>query len=136
VVSPILGLMGNKPEIIIAPSSLAELSQNTARINSLFTNSGFTNYIAKEQKKIEAFVNDYKQKLEPIIEAGNRIKSKLIAAFNQIKSWFKKPFVLPIKFVLKPFEIFIAYIEPSSGKALPLPNSYRSTSPPLSSLIK
>ena len=137
--------MGNKPEVLIAPSALAELSQQAARLQSALGNSdltrlalpnGFINYIDNQQEKIKALGENFKRIVAPFVEAGKKWKEQINSLLSQIKSWFKKPFVLPIKFLLKPFEIFIAYIEPSSGKALPLPNSYRSTSPPLISLIK
>ena len=145
MVSPTLGLMGNKPELIIAPSALAELSQQTARLQSALGNSdltrlavpnGFIEYIDKQQAKLKAVGENFKRIIAPFVEAGKKWKEQINSLLNQFKSWFKKPLVLPLKFLLKPFEIFIAYIEPSSGKALPLPNSYRSTSPPLISLIK
>lgn len=137
--------MGNKPEVTIAPSALAELSQQAARLKSALGNSdltrlappnGFIKYIDSQQEKIKALGENYKRVTAPLIQAGKKWKEQIYSLLSQIKSWIKKPFVLPIKFLLKPFELFIAYIEPSSGKALPLPNSYRSTSPPLISLIK
>jgi hypothetical protein len=138
-------LMGNKPEIIVAPSALAELSQQAARLQSALGNSdfsrlavpnGFINYIDNQQEKIKAVSENFKRIIAPFVEAGKKWKEQISSLLSKVKSWRKKLFVLPLRFVLKFFEIFIAYIEPSSGKALPFPNSYRSTSPPLISLIK
>lgn len=106
-------LMGNKPEIIVAPSALAELSQNIAKIGEHFA-----------------------KQLEPLVKAGKKLQLQIANAFNKIKDFFKQILVKYLPFDLPLFEIPRAQIQPSNGKVLQLPNSYRSHSPPLCCVIK
>lgn len=105
--------MGNKPEIIVAPSALAELSQNIAKIGEHFA-----------------------KQLEPLVKAGKKLQLQIANAFNKIKDFFKQILVKYLPFDLPLFEIPTAQIQPSTGKVLQLPNSYRSHSPPLCCVIK
>ena len=127
--------MGNRPEIIAAPSALAKFEQERARLLSALSNSGFNKYAETQQAKLKAFADHYKDQIAPLIEAGNKWKEKVLSAFAKIKSWFKQVFVLPIALALKTLEIFIPFIQPSSSKVLQLPNSYRSHSPPFHGVI-
>jgi hypothetical protein len=105
--------MGNKPEIIVAPLALAELSQNIAKIGEHFA-----------------------KQLEPLVKAGKKLQLQIANAFNKIKDFFKQIIVKYLPFDLPLFEIPKAQIQPSNGKVLQLPNSYRSHSPPLCCVIK
>jgi hypothetical protein len=105
--------MGNKPEIIVAPLALAELSQNIAKIGEHFA-----------------------KQLEPLVKAGKKLQLQIANAFNKIKDFFKQILVKYLPFDLPLFEIPRAQIQPSTGKVLQLPNSYRSHSPPLCCVIK
>ena len=105
--------MGNKPEIIVAPLALAELSQNIAKIGEHFA-----------------------KQLEPLVKAGKKLQLQIANAFNKIKDFFKQILVKYLPFDLPLFEIPRAQIQLSTGKVLQLPNSYRSHSPPLCCVIK
>ena len=119
------GLMGNKPEIIFAPSVLAELSQNITRINLQAANSAVAK-LAKQLNKVT----------EPLVKAVKKLQLQITKAFGKVKDFFKQTLVRYLPFDLPLFEIPRAQIQPSTGKVLQLPNSYRSHSPPLYSVIK
>lgn len=118
-------LMGNKPEVIFAPAVLAELSQNITRINLQAANSAVTK-LAKQLNKVT----------EPLIKAGKKLQLQITKAFGKVKDFFKQTLARYLPFELPLFEIPRAHIQPSTGKVLQLPNSYRSHSPPFFCVIK
>jgi len=117
--------MGNRPQVIVAPLALAELSQNITRINLQAANSA----VAKLAKQLN-------KATEPLVNAGKKLQLQIANAFNKIKDFFKQILVKYLPFDLPLFEIPRAQIQPSTGKVLQLPNSYRSHSPPLCCVIK
>lgn len=116
--------MGNRPEIIVAPSALAELSQNITRINLQAANSA-----------VSKLATQIKTAIEPIVKAGKKLKAQVIKAFNKVKDFFKRILVKYLPLEIPLFEIPRAQIQPSTSKGLQLPNSYRSHSPPFCSVI-
>jgi len=118
-------LMGNRPKVICAPSVLAELSQNITRINLQAANSAVAK-LAKQLNKVT----------EPLIKAGKKLQLQITKAFGKIKDFFKQTLARYLPFELPLFEIPRAHIQPSTGKVLQLPNSYRSHSPPFFCVIK
>ena len=129
-------LMGNKPEIIVAPSALAELSQQATRLQAAFESSGITQFVNETKIKLEQFQKLIQPDIEKIVKAGKLIKEQFNKAFGKAKDFFKQILVKYLPFDLPLFEIPRAQIQPSNGKVLQLPNSYRSHSPPLCCVIK
>ena len=129
-------LMGNKPEIIVAPSALAELSQQATRLQAAFESSGITQFVNETKIKLEQFQKLIQPDIEKIVKAGKLIKEQFNKAFDKAKDLFKQILVKYLPFDLPLFEIPRAQIQPSNGKVLQLPNSYRSHSPPLCCVIK
>ena len=119
-------LMGNKPEIIFAPSALAELSQNITKLSEHF---------AKQLEPLQKIGVQFAQQLEPLIKAGKKLQLQITKAFSNVKDFFKQILVKYLPFDLPLFEIPRAQIQPSNGKVLQLPNSYHSHSPPLCCVI-
>jgi hypothetical protein len=119
--------MGNRPEIIVAPSALAELSQNITKIGEHF---------AKQFEPLAKLGEQFAQQLEPLIKAGKKLQLQITKAFSNVKDFFKQILVKYLPFDLPLFEIPRAQIQPSNGKVLQLPNSYHSHSPPICSVIK
>jgi hypothetical protein len=119
--------MGNKPEIIVAPSALAELSQNITKLSEHF---------AKQLEPLQKIGVQFAQQLEPLIKAGKKLQLQIANAFNKVRDLFKQILVKYLPFDLPLFEIPRAQIQPSTGKVLQLPNSYRSHSPPFYCVIK
>jgi hypothetical protein len=74
--------------------------------------------------------------IEKLVKAGKLIKEQFAKAFGKVKDFFKQILVKYLPFDLPLFEIPRAQIQPSTGKVLQLPNSYRSHSPPLCCVIK
>lgn len=133
MVTPSLGLMGNKPLVSVAPEVLEQLERERARLLSALGNSGLSKLAIPSG--FSKYLESQQEKFAPFVEAGKKWKEKIFSLLSKVKSWRKKFFVLPLKFVLKHFKIFITFIEPSSGKVLQLPNSYRSHSPPFYGVI-
>lgn len=129
-------LMGNKPEVIFAPSALAELSQNAAKLQAAFENSGINQWINETKTMFEHIQKLIQPDIEKIVKAGKLIKEQFNKAFGNVKDFFKQILVKYLPFDLPLFEIPRAQIQPSNGKVLQLPNSYRSHSPPLCCVIK
>lgn len=129
-------LMGNRPEIIFAPSVLADLSQQAARLQAAFESSGINQFVNETKTKLEQFQKLIKPDIEKLVKAGKRIQLQITKAFGKVKDFFKQTLVRYLPFELALFEIPRAHIQPSSGKVLQLPNSYRSHSPPLCCVIK
>lgn len=130
------GLMGNKPEIIFAPSALSGLSQQAARLQATFESSGINQFVNETKTKLEQIQKLIKPDIEKIVKAGRVIKEQFNKAFGKVKDFFKQILVKYLPFDLPLFEIPRAQIQPSTGKVLQLPNSYRSHSPPLCCVIK
>lgn len=118
-------LMGNKPQIIVAPSALADLAHKSASYKLLFNNLEADKLVAMLEKR-----------LEPIIKAAKLMQENIAKAFDKAKDYFKRKLVKYLPFDLPLFEIPRAQIQPSISKGLQLPNSYRSHSPPICSVIK
>lgn len=127
--------MGIKPEVILAPSVLAEFEQRAARFKAVLDSSGLNKLIEETKVKLEQVQKLVKPYTQRLIAAGERLKQQVSKAFNETKTWVKKFFVKYFPIVLQLVEILRAQIQPSSGKALQLPNSFRSHSPPLCSVI-
>ena len=128
-------LMGNRPEVICAPSVLAELSQQAARLQAAFESSGINQFVNETKSKLEQFQKLISPAIEQIVKAGNKLKQQVSKAFNKVKDFFQRILVKYLPLELPLFEISRAQIQPSTGKVLQLPNSYRSHSPPLNSVI-
>jgi predicted secreted protein len=123
--------MGNRPEIIVAPLALAELSQQAARLQAAFESSGINQFVSETKNKLEQIQKLISPAIEQIVKAGKLIKEQV----NKVKNLFKPRFVKYIPLELPLFKIPRAQIQPSTGKDLQLPNSYRSHSPPFYSVI-
>jgi hypothetical protein len=128
--------MGNKPEIIVAPSALAELSQNAAKLQAAFENSGINQFVNETKTKLEQFQKLMQPDIEKLVKAGKLIKEQFNKAFGKAKDFFKQILVKYLPFDLPLFEIPRAQIQPRNCKVSQLPNSYRSHSPPLCCVIK
>jgi hypothetical protein len=88
------------------------------------------NFIKESQNiaaKLKAFYEN-----SGLAKLAKQIKN----TFAEVKTWVKKLFVKYLPLQLPLVEIPRAQIQPSTGKVLQLPNSYRSHSPPLCSVIK
>ena len=128
--------MGNRPEIIVAPSALAELSQNAAKLQAAFENSGINQFVNETKTKLEQFQKLMQPDIEKLVKAGKLIKEQFNKAFGNVKDFFKQTLARYLPFELSLFEIPRAQIQHSTGKVLQLPNSHRSHSPPLYCVIK
>lgn len=123
--------MGIKPKVILAPSVLAEFEQRATTIqNALARSPAMQSFITQAQ--------DIQDKLKAWYENSGlaKLAKQIKNTFEGLKTWVKKSFVKYFPIVLQLVEIPRAQIQPSSGKALQLPNSFRSHSPPLYSVIK
>jgi hypothetical protein len=118
--------MGNRPELTSTPLALAELSQNITKIGEHF---------AKQFEPLTKLGEQFAKQLEPLIKAGNKLKQQVSKALNKVKDFFQRILVKYLPLELPLFEIPRAQIQPSTGKVLQLPNSYRSHSPPNCSVI-
>ena len=123
--------MGIKPEVIVAPAVLAEFAQKAATIQKVFATSPAMQNFIKESQDIAA-------KLKAVYENSGlaKLAKQIKNTFAEVKTWVKKLFVKYLPLQLPLVEIPRAQIQPSTGKVLQLPNSYRSHSPPLCSVIK
>ena len=122
--------MGIKPEVILSPSVLAEFEQRAATMQKALTRSqAMQSFISQAQ--------DFQDKLKAWYENSGlaKLAKQIKNTFDSVKDWIKKSFVQYFPIVLQLVEIPRAQIQPSSGKALQLPNSFRSHSPPLYSVI-
>lgn len=133
--------MGIKPELIVAPSALAELAQRAATFQKAFALSPDMETFVKQSQ-------DFQSKLKAAWDKSGiaklaldksgiaKLAKQIKNTFAKVKTWVKKLFVKYLPIALPLFEIPRVSIQPSSGKSLQLPNSYRSHSPPLYSVIK
>lgn len=123
--------MGIKPEVIVAPVALAELTQRAASFQKAFALSpAMETFVRKTQ--------DFQTKLKAAFDKSGiaKLAKQIKNTFAKVKTWVKKLFVKYLPIALPLFEIPRAQIQPSFGKALQLANSYRSHSPPISCVIK
>ena len=132
--------LGLRPEVIVAPSFFVELEQRAATMQNTLVNHAFKSLFS-HSPAIDAFLKQNKAFVSSIKAAFDKSNiTKLIKqmrnTFAKAKTWVKKLFVKYVAIALPLFEIPRPQIPPSSGKALQLPNSYRSHSPPLYSVIK
>jgi len=123
--------MGIKPKVTVAPSALAELAQKAATIQKTFALSPAMQTFVKQTQ-------DFQNKLKAAYDKSGitKLAKQIKNTFAKVKTWVKKLFVKYLPIALPHFEIPRAHIQPSTGKVLQLPNSYRSHSPPLCSVIK
>ena len=123
--------MGIKPEVIVAPSAVAELAQKVATFQNAFA-------LAPAMQTFVKQTQDFQNKLKAAYDKSGiaKLAKQIKNTFAKVKTWVKKLFVKYLPIALQLFEIPRAEIQPSSGKSLQLPNSYRSNSPPLYSVIK
>ena len=142
--------MGIKSGVIVAPSAFADLAQRAATFQKAFTLSPAMETFVKQsqdfQSKLKAAFDTPgieklkaaldKSGIEKIVKAGKLIAAQFTKAFAKAKDFIKQKLVKFLPIALPLFEIPRAEIQPSSGKSLQLPNSYRSNSPPLYSVIK
>jgi pantoate kinase len=122
--------MGIKPEVIVAPQAFAELAQKVATFQKAFAMSpAMQNFI----KESQAFA----EKIKMIYEKSGlaKLTKQFKNTFAKVKTWVKKIFVKYILPQIPLAEIPRAQIQPSTVKVLQLPNSFRSHSPPLRSVI-
>ncbi len=122
--------MGIKPEVILAPSVYAELAQRAATMQKAFA-------LSPAMQRFISQAQDFQDKLKAWYENSGlaKLAKQIKNTFEGVKTWVKKSFVKYFPIVLQLVEIPRAQIQPSSGKALQLPNSFRSHSPPLYSVI-
>lgn len=146
--------MGNYPEALVAPLVIAEFQQNAANIQKALEKSGFNNFVNTLKENSEKIQNafahspaiknliqesqDFAAKLKAVFEKSEiaKLAKQINKTFAKVKTWAKKLFVKYLLLQLPLAEIPKAQIQPSSGKALKLPNSFRSHSPPFYSVIK
>ena len=129
--------MGIKSGVIVAPSAFADLAQRAATFQKAFALSPAMETFVKQsqdfQSKLKAAFDT--TGIEKIVKAGKLIAAQFTKAFAKAKDFIKQKLVKFIPIALPLFEIPRAHIQPSSGKSLQLPNSYRSHSPPFSCVI-
>ena len=123
--------MGIKPEVIVAPSAGAEVAQKVASFQNAFALSPAMQTFIKQTQ-------DFQNKLKAAYDKSGiaKLAKQIKNTFAKVKTWVKKLFVKYLPLQLPLAEIPRAQIQPSTGKVLQLPNSYRSHSPPLCSVIK
>jgi len=122
--------MGNKPEVIVAPSVMVEFAQRAASMQKALALSPAMQTLIEQAQ-------DFKNKLKKIYESSGlaKLAKQFKNTFAKVKTWVKKLFVKYLPIALPLSNIPRAHIQPSLGKSLQLPNSYRSHSPPLCSVI-
>jgi hypothetical protein len=123
--------MGIKPEVIVAPQAFAQLAQRAATFQNAFALSPAMQTFVKQTQ-------DFQNKLKAAYDKSGiaKLAKQIKNTFAKVKTWVKKLFVKHLPLQLPLAEIPRAQIQPSTGKVLKLPNSYRSQSPPLCSVIK
>jgi len=126
---------GLTPEIFAAPQAFAELTQRAASIEKAFNRSPIVQIAKQMQNNIDAAAKVLQPAIKQLVKAGKFIAAQFIKAFAKAKDFFKQKLVKFLPIALPLFKIPRAQIQPSSGKSLQLPNSYRSHSPPFSCVI-
>ena len=96
--------MGNKPQISVAPSALADLAHKSASYQLLLHNP-----------EINKLVVILEKRLEPFIKAAKLIQESIAKAFNKAKDYFRRKLVKYLPFDLPLVEIPRAQIQPSSA---------------------
>jgi hypothetical protein len=114
--------MGNKPQISVAPSALADLAHKSASYQLLLHNPEINRLVAILEKR-----------LEPLIKAAKIMQEKIARFFGKVKPLLRK-YLLFIHQELQ--NILPVIVEKIFYRLLLLPNSYRSHSPPFYSVIK
>ena len=132
--------LGLRPEVIVAPSFFVELEQRAATMQNTLVNHAFKSLFS-HSPAIDAFLKQSKAFVKTIKAAYDKsgiakLTKQIKNTFAKAKDFFKQKLVKFLPIALPLFEIPRPQIPPSSGKALQLPNSYRSHSPPLYSVIK
>ena len=132
--------LGLRPAVIVAPSFFAELEQRAATLQKAFVNQAFQN-LFNHSPAIDAFLKQGEAFVKTIKAAYDKsgiakLTKQIKNTFAKAKDYLKQKLVKFLPIALPLFEIPRPQIPPSSGKALQLPNSYRSHSPPLYSVIK
>ncbi len=122
--------MGIKPEVIVAPQAFAEIAQRAASFQKALAFSPAMQAFVKESQA-------FSEKVKMIYEKSGlaKLAKQFKNTFAKVKTWVKKIFVKYILPQISLAEIPRAQIQPSSGKALQLANSFRSHSPPLNSVV-
>ena len=128
--------MGIKSGVIVAPSAFVELAQRAATFQAAFESSGVIKFANETKIKLEQFGKLIQPEIQKLVKAGNLLKQQIGTAFANVKTWVKKLFVKYLPIALPLADIPRPQIPPSTNKALQLPNSYRSHSPPFCSVIK
>jgi len=118
--SRLLG-MGNKPQISVAPSALADLAHKSASYQLLLHNP-----------EVNKLVKQLELKLEPIVRAAKIMQEKIIKFFGKVKPLLRKYLLFTCQELQKILPVFVEKI---FYKSLLLPNSYRSHSPPINCVI-
>ena len=114
--------MGNKPQIIVAPSALADLAHKSASYKLLFNNPETDKLVAMLENRLETF-----------FKAAKLMQEKIAKFFGKVKPLIRK-YLLFIHQELQ--NILPVIVEKIFYRLLLLPNSYRSHSPPICSVIK
>jgi hypothetical protein len=122
--------MGIKPKVIVAPTAMAEFAQRAATFQKAFTLSPAMETFVKQSQ-------DFQSKLKTAFDKSGiaKLAKQIKNTFAKAKDFFQQKLVKFLPIALPLFEIPRVSIQPSSGKSLQLPNSYRSHSPPLYSVI-
>ena len=128
--------LGLRPAVIVAPSAFAELAQRAASFQKIFESSAITQIAKQMQSNIDAASKILQPAIAQIVKAGKLMKLQFNKSFAKVWDYFKPRFVKYLPISLPLWKIPRPQIEPSSGKSSQLPNSYRSHSPPLYSVIK
>jgi hypothetical protein len=115
--------MGIKSGVIVAPSAFAELAQRAASFQKAFALSPAMETFVKQTQ-------DFQNKLKAAYDKSGiaKLTKQIKNTFAKVKTWVKKLFVKYLPIALPLADIPRPQIPPSSGKALQLPNSYRSHS--------
>jgi hypothetical protein len=121
----------------IRPEAFAEFSQRAANLQkALALSPGMQSFIEESQKRHEQLQKILNPHLAQIVKACEIITAQFKKAVHKVKDFFKSKIVKYLTIALPLWQMPRAQIEPSSGKSLQLPNSYRSHSPPFFCVIK
>ena len=114
-------MLENRPELIVAPSILAELSQRSASIKLLFDNPNINKLVTQLQIAVE-----------PIVKAAKLMQKQIAKAFGKVKPLLRKYLL----FIHQDWQNTLpVFVEKIFYRLLLLPNSYRSHSPPINCVI-
>lgn len=134
--------MGISSKVIVSPSVMADFAQRVTSMQKALALSPamqtFVNQTQDFHNKLKAtYESSGLAKLKAIYESSGlaKLAKQFKNTFAKVKTWVKKLFVKYLPIALPLSNIPRAHIQPSFGKSLQLPNSYRSHSPPLYSVI-